>query len=326
MEYRKLGKTNIEVSEIGFGAWAIGGDAWGPVEDDASIAAMQPALELGINFIDTADVYGDGHSEELVAQVIKGRREQVIVSTKGGLMGHHRDPGGTPVYDRPEKVREALENSLRRLGTDYVDVYFDHIWWDRHEETEAFIEALSQLKAEGKARAVGVSTDDFEYIKHFNRNGDLDVVQLEYSILNRKAEREILPYLQEQGIGVVVRGPLQKGLLTGKFTPDTTFPEGDVRSGWPSEEWYRTDLGRVERLRGLENEGQTMGQLALRFVLSHPAISVAIPGGKTPEQVEENARASQRPLLSEQELRLIDEVAPGERTSTAAMATGAGPE
>ncbi len=315
VEYRELGKSGLEVSEIGFGAWAIGGDAWGPVEDDASIAAMQRALELGINFIDTADVYGDGHSEELVAKVIKGRRDQVIVSTKGGLMGHHRDPSGTPVYDRPEKVREALENSLRRLGTDYVDVYFDHIWWDRHEETEAFIEALSQLKAEGKARAVGVSTDDFEYIKHFNKNGGLDVVQLEYSILNRKAEREILPYLQEHGIGVVVRGPLQKGLLTGKFTSDTTFPEGDVRSGWPSEEWYTTDLARVDRLRELVGDGQTMGQLALRFVLSHPAISTAIPGGKTPGQVEQNAAASVRPLLSEQERQLIDEIAPAQSGS-----------
>ncbi len=127
MEHRKLGKTNIEVSEIGFAAWAIGGDAWGPVEDANSIAAMERALELGITFIDTADVYGNGHSEELVGQVIKGRREQVVVSTKGGLMGHHRDPQREPVYDRPEKVREALENSLRRLGTDYVHVYFDHI-------------------------------------------------------------------------------------------------------------------------------------------------------------------------------------------------------
>ncbi len=296
---------------VGFGAWAIGGDAWGPVEDRASIAAMERALEIGINFIDTADVYGSGHSEELVAQVIKNRRHQVIVATKGGLMGHHRDPKREPVYDRPEKVREALENSLRRLGTDYVDVYFDHIWWDKHEETEAFIEALAQLKAEGKARAVGVSTDDFEYIKHFNQNGGLDVVQLEYSILNRKAEREILPYLQEHGIGVVVRGPLQKGLLTGKFTPDATFPEGDVRHSWPNEAWFRESIEKVERLRALEREGQTLGQLALRFVLSHPAVSTAIPGGKTPEQVEENAAASIQPLPSEEELRLIEEVAPG---------------
>ncbi len=318
VEYRKLGKTSIEVSEIGFGAWAIGGDAWGPVEDQASIAAMERALELGITFIDTADVYGDGHSEELVAQVIKGRRDQVVVSTKGGLMGHHRDPKREPVYDRPEKVREALENSLRRLGTDYVDVYFDHIWWDKHEETEAFIEALVQLKAEGKARAVGVSTDDFEYVKHFNKNGGLDVVQLEYSILNRKAESQILPYLQEHGIGVVVRGPLQKGLLTGKFTPESTFPEGDVRHNWPNEPWFTESVEKVERLRALEREGQTMGQLALRFVLSHPAISAAIPGAKTPQQVEGNAGASRRPLLSEEESRLIDEVVPPERAEAGA--------
>lgn len=313
LEYRKLGKTDIEVSEIGFGAWAIGGDAWGPVEDENSIAAMQHALDIGINLIDTADVYGDGHSEELVGRVIKGRREQVVVSTKGGLMGHHRDPKGTPVYDRPERVREALENSLRRLGTEYVDVYFDHIWWDRHEETEAFMEALAQLKQEGKARAVGVSTDDPSYVKHFNRNGGLDVVQLDYSILNRAAEGSILPYAQEHGVGVLVRGPLNKGLLAGKFTPDTTFPEGDIRHDWPAEPWYRETLEKVDRLRPLEREGQSLTQLALRFVLSHPAVSAAIPGAKTPQQVEENSGASVRPLLSDEELRLIDEVVPSQK-------------
>jgi myo-inositol catabolism protein IolS len=310
VEYRTLGSTGIEVSEIGFGAWAIGGDAWGPVEDEASIAAMHRALELGVNIIDTADVYGAGHSEELVAKVIRGRRDDVVVATKGGLMGHHRDPSGAPVYDRPDKVREALENSLRRLGTDYVDVYFDHIWWDTHEETEAFIAALAQLKAEGKARAVGVSTNDLGYVQHFNADGGLDVVQLEYSILNRNAERDLLPYLHERGIGVVVRGPLQKGLLTGKFSPNTTFPEDDIRADWPSQDWYRADLRRVDRLRGLEGEGQTTGQLALRFVLSHPAVSTAIPGGKTPEQVATNAAASVRPLLSPKERQLIDDVAP----------------
>ena len=310
MQYRTLGRTRIEVSEIGFGAWAIGGDAWGPVEDEASLAAMRHALEVGVTFIDTADVYGDGHSEELVAQVIRGRRDDVIVATKGGLMGHHRDPNGPPVYDRVEKVREALDNSLRRLGTDYVDVYFDHLWWDVHEETEAFIAALAQLKAEGKARAVGVSTNDLAYIEHFADGGGLDVVQLEYSILNRDAERDLLPYLHERGVGVVVRGPLQKGLLTGKFTPGTTFPDGDIRADWPSQDWYKDDLQRIESLRELEREGQTMGQLALRFVLDHPAVSTAIPGGKSPEQVAANAAASVRPLLSAPERQLIDQVAP----------------
>ena len=310
MEYRSLGKTGIQVSEIGFGAWAIGGDAWGPVEDSASISAIARALELGINFLDTADVYGNGHSEELVGQAIKGRREQVIVSTKGGLMGHHRDPEREPVYDTPEKVVTALEESLRRLGTDYVDVYFCHIWWDKHEETEAFIEAFDRLKRDGKAKAVGLSADNLDYIKHFNRNGGLDAVQLDYSILNRKPERDILPFLKEQGIGVVVRGPLQKGLLTGKFTPDTHFADGDIRKDWTGGEWYQSNLERVERLRPMVQHGRTLAQVALRYVLSHPAVSVAIPGAKTPQQVEENASASVRPLLSEEELHFIRKAAP----------------
>src|SRR4051794_2562391 len=242
MEYRKLGKTGITISEIGFGSWAIGGDAWGPVDDATSIAAMERALELGITLIDTADVYGDGRSETLVGRVIKGRRGKVVVSTKGGLIGHHRDPKREPVYDRPEKVLAALDASLKRLDTDYVDVYFCHIWWDKPQETEAFIEAFGRIKQSGKARAVGLSADNLPYIKHFNREGSLDAVQLDYSILNRSPEREILPYLEQQGIGVIVRGPLQKGLLMGKFTADTRFPEGDIRHDWTDGEWFRNNI------------------------------------------------------------------------------------
>ena len=309
MEHRELGRSGLRVSEVGFGAWAVGGDAWGPVEDESSVAAMERALELGINFIDTADVYGDGHSEALVSRVISGRRGEVVLSTKGGLMGHHRDPEREPVYDTPGKVIEAFEASLGRLGTDYVDVYFCHIWWDKPEETEAFIEAFERLKGDGKVRAVGVSTNDLDYIKHFDRDGGLDVVQLDYSILNREPEREVLPYLQERGIGVVVRGPLRMGMLTGKFSEDTTFPEGDIRRGWPEERWFKDSLRKVEGLRALE-DGRTLGQVALRYVLNHPAVSVAIPGAKTPEQVEANAAASVRPLLSEEDLRVIREAAP----------------
>ena len=309
MEYRDLGRTGLRVSEIGFGAWAIGGDAWGTVEDDDSLAAIERAMELGINFIDTADVYGDGRSESLVAEAIRGQRDQVVLSTKGGLMGHHRDPERAPVYDQPEKVVKALEASLQRLETDHVDVYFCHIWWDKHEETEAFIEAFDRLKKDGKVRAVGVSTNDLDHIRHFDRNDGLDAVQLDYSILNREPEREILPYLEERGKGVVVRGPLRMGILTGKFSEETTFPEGDIRKDWPQEKWFEESLRKVERLRPLE-EGRTLGQLALRYVLSHEAVSVAIPGAKTPAQVEPNAAASAHPLLSQEDLRLIHEVSP----------------
>ena len=299
----------MRVSEIGFGAWAIGGDAWGPVEDAESLAAMERALELDINFIDTADVYGEGRSESLVSKAISGRRDEVVISTKGGLMGHHREPEREPVYDRPEKILKACEASLKRLETDHLDVYFCHIWWDKYEETEAFIEAFEQLKNDGKVRAVGVSTNDLDYIKHFDQDGGLDVVQLDYSILNREPERDILPYLAERGIGVVVRGPLRMGLLTGKFSEDTTFPEGDIRRSWPEAQWFKESLKKVQSLKTLE-DGRTLGQLALRYVLNHPAVSVAIPGAKTPVQVEANAAASVRPLLSGEDLRFIQEAAP----------------
>ena len=309
MEYRDLGRTGLRVSEIGFGAWAIGGDAWGPVEDAESLAAMERALELDINFIDTADVYGEGRSESLVSKAISGRRDEVLISTKGGLRGHHREPEREPVYYRPEKILKACEASLKRLETDHLDVYFCHIWWDKYEETEAFIEAFEQLKNDGKVRAVGVSTNDLDYIKHFDQDGGLDVVQLDYSILNREPERDILPYLEERGIGVVVRGPLRMGLLTGKFSEDTTFPEGDIRRSWPEAQWFKESLKKVQSLKTLE-DGRTLGQLALRYVLNHPTVSVAIPGAKTPVQVEANAAASVRPLLSGEDLRFIQEAAP----------------
>ncbi len=313
MNYRQLGKTSLQVSEIGFGAWAIGGDAWGPVEDKVSVAAIAKAIELGVNFLDTADVYGNGHSEELVARAIKGQRDKVIISTKGGLMGHHRNPEGKPVYDKPEKIIKACDDSLRRLATDYIDVYFCHIWWDKPEETEAFMSAFQILKQSGKVRATGVSTEDFKYIRHFNSEGQLDVVQLDFSLLNRKPEKEVLPFLQEQSIGVVVRGPLKKGLLSGKFSERSTFPEGDIRNNWPEEPWFKNDLKRVTHLQEQAvplNGNQNMGQLALRFVLSHPAISCAIPGAKTIEQVEANVAAAMLPPLSATERRLIDEIIP----------------
>jgi myo-inositol catabolism protein IolS len=307
MEYRTLGKSGIQISEIGFGAWAIGGDAWGPVDDKVSIQAMERALSLGVNFLDTADVYGDGHSEQLVSQVLKGRRDQIILSTKGGLLGHTRKP--EPIYDSPEKVIQAFEDSLERLKTDYIDVYFCHIWWQHEKETEAFLTAYDRLKRDGKVRAVGVSTDDINYLKSFNREGAIDVLQVDYSILNRNPEKEILPYCEENGIGVVIRGPLKMGLLTGKFTRDQSFPDGDIRKNWPQEDWFQEGLQKVDKLRFLENDHRTLGQAALQFVLSNPTVSVAIPGGKTAAQVEQNVAASVRPLLSDEELSRISEIA-----------------
>jgi myo-inositol catabolism protein IolS len=305
MEFRNLGNTGIKVSEVGFGAWAIGGDAWGEVNDNISSAAMIHAFERGVNFFDTADVYGNGHSERLVNQLLRDRREKIVLSTKGGLLGHTRQP--EPIYDNPDKVIKAFDDSLQRLGTDYIDVYFCHIWWHVERETEAFLEAFYRLKKAGKVKAVGVSTDNFEYLKSFNRDNSINVLQVEYSILNRNAEKEILPYCQKENIGVVVRGPLQKGLLTGKFTKSTTFEGNDVRQHWDST-WFKEQIDKVEKVKDLGKEGLTLGQVALQFVLSHPAVSTTIPGAKTNEQVEQNIGASARPLLSEKELNYINEM------------------
>ena len=306
MEYRVLGKTGIEVSAIGMGCWAIGGDAWGPVEDRDSLAAMERALELGVTFFDTADVYGRGHSEELVGRALKDRRDDVVIATKVGLWDSHRDVSPN-IYSDPALIIERCEASLRRLQTDRIDVYQCHLWWD--ENTEAFLEAFDRLKEQGKIRFYGVSTNDAEHLRHFNQNATCDVCQFDYSILNRTPEQELLPYCQEAGIGTIVRGPLRMGLLTGKFTLETTFPEGDVRRRWPEEPWYRESIEKVERLRSLADGNRRLSEIALRFVLNHPAVHVAIPGAKNPAQIEANAAAADGQLSSD-DLALIDEVAP----------------
>lgn len=309
MKHRLLGESGLKVSEIGFGAWAIGGDAWGPVDDEQSISAMSHAYELGVNFFDTADVYGAGHSERLVSELLKGKRDQIVLSTKGGLMGHSRKP--EPIYDSPKKIIKAFEDSLARLKTNFIDVYFCHIWWHVEQETEAFLTAFEKLKYDGKVKAVGVSTDNFQYLKEFNRNKSIDLLQVDYSILNRSAEKEILPYCLEENIGVVVRGPLQKGLLTGKFTKETAFTGNDVRQHW-DRKWFEDHLEKVEKLKELEREHRSLGQLALQFVLSHPAVTITIPGAKSIRQVEQNVGASVRPLLSKEELEYINLISPAQ--------------
>ncbi len=305
MQYRELGRTGLKVSAVGMGCWAIGGDAWGPVDDADSLASIRRAVDLGVTFFDTADVYGRGRSERLVGQALQGKRDQVILATKVGLW---ESGGDRPnAYTNPNMVLDQCEESLRRLGTDVIDVYQCHLWWD--ENTEVFLEAFEQLRRQGKIRAYGVSTNEIDHLRHFDREGTCGVIQVDYSILNRSAEKEVLPYCVDHNIGVILKGPLKMGLLTGKFSPETSLPEGDVRRGWPQETWYHEALEKVERLRPLANDGRSLGQVALAFAIHHPAVSVAIPGAKTPAQIEANARAADVRLRDE-ELRSIDEIAP----------------
>jgi aryl-alcohol dehydrogenase-like predicted oxidoreductase len=304
VEYRTLGSTGLEVSAIGMGCWAIGGDAWGPVDDADSVATIRRALELGVTLFDTADVYGRGRSEDVLREALGGRRDEVVLATKVGLW--HSGADRPNAYTDPAMVVESCEASLRRLGTDRIDVYQCHLWWD--ENTEVFLDAFDRLKAQGKIRAYGVSTNEIDHLRNFDRRGTCDTLQVDYSIMNREPEGRVLPYCLDRSIGVIVKGPLKMGVLTGKFDGASTFAEGDVRRGWPDERWFREALERVEDLRPLER-GKPLSEAALAFVLHHPAVAAAIPGAKYPEQIESNASAADR-SLDESALVLIDEVAP----------------
>ncbi len=311
MEQRTLGKSGIEVTSMGIGLWAVGGDFWGSTDDRESLRAIDAAVEAGISFFDTADVYGDGHSEKLLGQAMKGRREKFIVATKIGWQGFDQKQNRS-AYDTVDKVVSGVETNLQRLKTDYVDVVQCHI--DFREPTmETIIAGFQKLQRDGKVRAYGLSTSDFDHLKAFNADGACSTLQIDYSILNRTPEADILPYCQENGIGVIVRGPLAMGILTGKFDADHSFSPGDFRRRWqdnPDERLvFLDDLEKVSRLRPLAT-GRSLAQLALQFVLTHPAVTVVIPGAKTDKQLRDNVAAAHLAPLSSKELALIDTTTP----------------
>jgi aryl-alcohol dehydrogenase-like predicted oxidoreductase len=311
IEKRKLGKSGLLVTKIGLGLWAAGGDAWGPTEDRESLNAIDAALDMGVNFFDTSDVYGAGHSEELLGQAMQGRRDKFIVATKIGWQNFDRERNRT-AYDTVEKLIAGVESNLRRLQTDYVDVIQSHISF-RDPTMEIFLEGFSRLQRDGKVGAYGVSTSDLAYLKAFNADGGCAALQIDYSILNRTPENAIFPYCQENDIGVIVRGPLAMGILTGKFRPDTQFGAGDWRQRWQDNaeerETYLDDLAKVEKLQPLA-EGRTLPQLALQFVMAHPAVTTVIPGAKNVRQVGENVTAALLSPLTPGEQAQIEAVTP----------------
>jgi len=307
LKRRVLGKSDIAISEIGFGLWAAGGDFWGPTDDGVILDAIDFALEHGINFFDTADVYGDGHSEELLGKAMDGRREMFVVATKIGWRGFS-DETKSSAYTTADKLVAGVESNLQRLHTDYVDVIQSHI--DFQDPTmEVFLEGFQRLQRDGKVRAYGVSTSDFDYLQAFNADGGCATLQVDYSILNRTAEKDLLPYCTENNIGVIVRGALAMGILAGKFQAETQFAEGDFRRRWhENEDEYRVflnDLDLVERLRPLAQDF-SLAQLALQFTLAHPAVSSVIPGIKNPAQANSNIAAGAITIP----LNDIDEIVP----------------
>jgi aryl-alcohol dehydrogenase-like predicted oxidoreductase len=306
-----LGHSGIEVTKMGIGLWAMGGDAWGPTEDQESLDTIAAALDAGITFFDTADVYGAGHSEELLGQAMQGQRERFIVGSKIGWMNFDGERNQT-AYDTVDKLIAGVESNLRRLQTDYLDLIQSHI--NFHDPTmEVFLEGFQKLQQQGKVRAYGVSTSDFEYLKEFNSEGGCSALQIDYSILNRTPEADIFPYCLEHNIGVIVRGPLAMGILTGKFNRDTQFGPDDWRRRWqenPDERaTYHLDLAKVDQLREMFPD-RTLAQISLQFAMAHPAVSTIIPGAKNVRQLNENLSAALLPALTESEMCLIDQVTP----------------
>ena len=310
MSRRPLGaRSGLEVSEVGLGLWAVSGSEWGPVQDEEKIDA---ALEWGVNFFDTADVYGGGHSEELLGRAMRTRRGSFVVATKIGWIDFDGQANRSQ-YDSVDALVAGVEGSLRRLGTDHIDVIQCHVDYPE-PNTPVFIEGFRRLKGAGTVRAWGVSTSNLGHLRQFNADGDCDVLQTDYSILNRTAEKELFPYCQQHGIGVIVRGPLAMGLLTGKYAESAPFPQGDFRRAWIDEpaqhEQFLRDLAVVDALGDVVPDDETMAQFALRFVRSHPAVSTVIPGAKDRRQAESNSAAGREPLLSAEETAAVDGLIP----------------
>lgn len=304
IEKRRLGKNGPEITTVGFGAWAAGGPwlfGWGQQDDAESIAAIRRALELGINWIDTAAVYGWGHSEEVVRRALEGcRREDVLIFTKCGRV---RGEGDRPHSDlRPASIRTQLEDSLRRLGTDYVDLFQFH-WPDNETGTpvEDSWATMAELQAEGKTRWVGVSNFDVPLLERIEAVAHVDSLQPPYSLLRQDVAAEILPWCLAHGVGVIVYSPMQAGLLSGTFDI-SRVQEDDWRRRNPyfQEPQLSRNLAVVESLRPIAaRHGKTVGNIAVAWTLSNPAVTGAIVGARRPSQVEENVGAMGLKLTAE---------------------------
>ncbi len=317
MRKRKLGYTDLELTTVGLGAWAIGGPwqwGWGPQDDRESIATIQRALDLGVNWIDTAAVYGLGHSEEIVGKAIAGRRNEVIIATKCGLVWDAR--GRVSGRLKAWSVRQELEASLRRLNVDVIDLYQIH-WPNPDEDIEEAWGEMAKAVEEGKVRYIGVSNFSVEQIKRVQKIHPVASLQPPYSMLRRDVETELLPFCAENRIGVVAYSPMGSGLLTGKFTRERLqqLPQDDWRRRSPAfnEPEFSVNLELVEQLRKIASRyGRSVAQLAIAWVLRRPEVTSAIVGARRPDQIEETAPAADwelpQQVVEEVEQRLHERV------------------
>ena len=308
MNTRHLGAGGPRLTEIGFGAWAIGGPwkyGWGKVDDSVSIAAIHRALELGVNWIDTAAVYGLGHSEEVVGRALQGRRHEVFVATKCSQVWDAQ--GAVRTFGGAASVRRELESSLRRLRMDHVDLYQIH-WPDGGTPVEETWGTLVRLREEGKTRHIGVCNFGVDLLERCEAIAHVESLQPIYNLLERHIEREILPWCEAHGTGIVAYSPMQSGLLSGSFDRSALAPDDwrIVHSEKFREPKYSRGLRLVDFLRPMAARyDATVGQLAVAWVLRHPGITSAIVGARSAVQVEANQRGSAI-MIGEADMRAID--------------------
>ena len=312
MDRKKLGSSDLEITPIGLGTWAIGGGdnpyGWGPQDDSDSVKAIQRAIDLGINWIDTAPGYGDGHSEEVVGKAIASRRDEVIIATKCGILWKE---DGSDIYVnlKADSIRLEVEASLHRLNVEVIDLYQIH-WPGDGSEIEEGWSAIADLVAAGKVRYGGVSNFSVDQMKQIQPIMPITSLQPPYSMLERDVEQELLPFCGKEKIGVIVYSPMQAGLLTGKFTKQRveSLPEDDWRMNSPhfQEPGLSANLELVDGLREIaEGAGKTVAQLAIAWTLRRSEVTGAIVGARHPDQIEETVQAVDW-KLSEGEIEEIE--------------------
>ncbi|MSP38688.1 MAG: aldo/keto reductase [Deltaproteobacteria bacterium] len=293
MKYRLLGKTGLRVSVIGLGTMVHAGH-FGPMKDDESLGAIDTALDLGVNFIDTSDAYGAGYSETLLGSALKGKRDKVILATKGGnvMTGPNR---GKRIF-AADYISRVMDESLQRLQTDYIDLYQLHNpTVDVIERGEVW-EVLARAKQAGKIRHYGVSINSMEEGVAAVKDGRAETIQVEYNLLAQEPAEKIFPLAGQANVGIIARVPLRRGILSGKMTvaDEQRFQGEDVRARSFKGEPFKQELAKVEQLRLLVHGGvQTMAQAALAFCVAHPAVSITIPGARNQAQMRDNAAAAE---------------------------------
>lgn len=317
---RPLGRSGQYVTPLILGTWAMGGLMWGPRDEKNSLEAIRKSLDLGINAIDTAPLYGLGFSEELIGKAIKGRRDKIVIATKCGLRFDIQEGDPWRILDennkpvtiyqntRPHRILEEWEQSAKRLGVDVIDLYQIH-WPDDATPIEESWEAMVRLKKEGKVRAIGVSNYSLEQLKKAHAIHPVDSLQPPYSLIRRDIEKDLVPFCRENNISLIVYSPLERGLLTGKIGLDHVFGKADHRATKPlfNPKNRAAVLERLELLRPLAEELKTsLSALIIATTISQPGITAALVGAKSAAQATENASALQLHLSDEQQKRVVD--------------------